>query len=124
MVGQPAMTLYRVVKTSPPTEADYETHQDRLGKVPSKHPEHVKRSWDALSSFDSLDGALRLARAVPKLGDYIAQFDIPEGIGVTWEQSGEEGHYDLRGDKAALRSCFVGIVAEVPRPAMKETNQP
>lgn len=124
MDAQPAKTLYRVVKSNPPNEEDFLTHQDRLGKVPSKHPEHVKRSWNALSAFDTPEGAVRLAEEVSKLGDYIARFDIPEGIGVTWEPSGEQGHFDLRGDKVALRSCFVEIVAVVQRPAAEVTTRP
>ena len=32
-----------------------------------------------------------------------------------WEQTMEPGHFDVRGDREAIRRCFVGIVATVPR---------
>ncbi len=62
------------------------------------------------SAFDSAEGARRQAIQYTHLGRLIARYDIPEGAGITWEQSGEEGHYDLRGPADELKRYLTAIV--------------
>lgn len=110
----PAMkSFYRVTKTNPPTDDDYLTRLERDGEPPDHLPDDQKKSWDAFSAFDTLEGAMAKARRFKRLGRYIAQYDIPEGSGIAWEQTIEPGHYDLRGDKEELKHYWKGCVAEV-----------
>ena len=51
-----------------------------------------------------------MARRFKRLGRYISRYDVPEGIELTWRQTIEPGHYDLRGDKEALRRCLIECV--------------
>jgi hypothetical protein len=72
-----------------------------------------KRSWNALSAFDTEEGARRQAKMFTHLGKFIVRCDIPEGSGISWEQSGEAGHYDLRGDVKELKSYLADVVIDV-----------
>ncbi len=110
---RPARTFYRVTKTNPPTDKDYVTRFERLGEPPADLPADVKRSWYAFSAFDSVEGAREQALQVRGIGRYIFRYDIPEGCGVTWEQTLGPGHYDLRGDKEVLKRCVTGFVSDV-----------
>jgi hypothetical protein len=47
------------------------------------------------------------------LGNHIVRYDIPDGSGITWEQSGEPGHFDVRGDKEELKGDLADFVAHV-----------
>jgi hypothetical protein len=106
-------SFYRVAKSYPPTEDDYRTRKDRQGDPPAHVPEAVRRSWDALSAFDSEEGARRQARRFPRLGRFIVRYDIPPGAGVSFEQTLGPGHYDLRGDKFELHRYLADFVVEV-----------
>jgi len=103
-------SFYRVAKRNPPADREYLTPFDKLGPPADDDPEEKRRSWDALSAFDSEDGARRQAIQYTHLGRRIARYDIPEGAGITWEQSGEAGHYDLRGDKDELKRYLTDVV--------------
>lgn len=96
-------SLYRVAKEYPPGDAEYLTLQEQGRKQRAGLSEEQKRSWDALSAWDSVEGARRIGCMFPKAGQFIVRYDIPEGSGVTWEQTVEPGHYDLRGDKEELK---------------------
>lgn len=104
-------SFYRVTKTDPPTDDDYLTPLERFGPPPDDTDPAKKESWDAFSAFDTAEGAIRTARRFKRLGRHIFRYDIPEGAGITWKQTIEPGHFDLRGDKEALKGCLVGCVA-------------
>jgi hypothetical protein len=106
-------SFYRVSKRFPPDERSYLTPYDKLGPAPADAPEEKKRSWDALSAFDTEEGARRQAEMFTHLGNLIVRYDIPEASGIHWEQSGEPGHYDLRGDKEELKSYLSDECVEV-----------
>jgi hypothetical protein len=110
---RPVRSFYRVAKSYPPTDEDYVTRQERDGDPPGHLSEEVRRSWDGLSAYDTVEGARRQARRFPRLGRFIVRYDIPEGSAVTWEQSLGPGHYDLRGDKDELKRCLTPFVADV-----------
>lgn len=103
-------SFYRVAKRNPPADREYLTPFDKLGPPAADDPEEKRRSWDALSAFDSEEGARRQAIQYTHLGRRIARYDIPPGTGITWEQTGDEGHYDLRGDKDELKTYLVDVV--------------
>lgn len=105
-MSQPVVrSFYRAVKKYPPADRDYLTPRDRRGDPPEQFTEEQKRSWDALSAFDTEEG-VRWQHALlpaPGIGKYVVRYDIPEGSGVFWEETLEPGHYDLRGDFVAIR---------------------
>lgn len=111
MEDRPVKSFYRVTKTDPPTDDDYLTPLERFGPPPDDADPERRESWDAFSAFDTPEGAIRTARRFRRLGRHIFRYDIPEGIGITWEQTIEPGHFDLRGDKEVLKRCLVGCVA-------------
>jgi hypothetical protein len=113
---RPVKTLYRATKRYPPTEKDYITRQERQGDPPPGAPEEVSESRGALSFYDTIEGPELQIRQVPAIGRYIVRYDIPEGIGITWKETQPPGHFDIRGDKEALKEClvdWVGYVDEV-----------
>jgi len=79
------------------------TPQDKLGNPPPDATEEKKRSWDALSAFDTAEGAQRQAEQYTYLGKYVVRYDIPSSSGIRWEPSGEAGHIDLRGDTEEMK---------------------
>jgi hypothetical protein len=107
-------SFYRVAKEYPPADAEYLTPQAQGRKLRPDLPEEIKRSWDALSVWDSEDGARRVGRRFPKAGKLIVRYDIPEGSGLRWEQTIEPGHFDLRGDPEELKRYLASdFLAEV-----------
>jgi hypothetical protein len=106
-------SLYRGVKTNPPTDRDYVTIKERKGEPPAGLPEEERRSWDALSFYDTEDGVREKARQIPGVGRFIARYDFPPDAGVTWEQTLEPGHYDVRGDKEAIKRCLTSQIVPV-----------
>jgi hypothetical protein len=110
---RPRPTFYRATKRYPPTDKDYVTRQERLGDPPQDVDEEVRRSWDALSFFDSVEALEQQIRKIPAIGKHMRGYDVPEGIGITWEASGGPDHYDLRGDKEVLKKCLVECVGYV-----------
>jgi hypothetical protein len=103
-------SFYRVSKRYPPDERSYLTPRDKLGDPPADASEEKMRSWDALSAFDTEEGARRQARMFTLLGNLIVRYDIPDESGITWEQSGEPGHFDLRGDAEELKRYLADVV--------------
>lgn len=102
--GRSVRSFYRVAKNNPPEDAEYQTPQDQGRKQPAGLSEEARRSWDALSCWDSEEGARRIGLQFPKSGHLIVRYDVPEGAGILWEQTIEPGHFDLRGDKEELKS--------------------
>jgi hypothetical protein len=103
-------SFYRVSKRYPPDDRSYLTPRDKLGEPPEDASDEKKRSWDALSAFDTEEGARRQAKMFTHLGNRIVRYDIPEDSGIWWEQSGEQGHYDLRGNIEELKNYLADSV--------------
>ncbi len=58
-----------------------------------------------MSAFDTEDAAVAQAKgARGRLGRLIVRYDVPEGAGVTWQQTGRNPrHFDLFGDHEELK---------------------
>lgn len=99
-----AIRLYRVAKMFPPGDREYLSPQ-QLGRKPRPDlSEEVRRSWDAISCWDSEEGARKIGLQFPNAGSLIVRYDIPvESQNLQWEQTIEPGHYDLRGDMDELK---------------------
>lgn len=106
-------SFYRVARRFPPADEECLTLQERQGPPPATASDEVKRSWNALSAFDSEAGARRVAKRRPRLGPLIVRYDIPGDAGIDWEKTLGPGHFSLRGPKEELKRCLSDFVASV-----------
>ena len=99
--------FYRVAKSVPPPDDAYLTPRERGRKPRAGASAADQRSLDGFSAFDDLGEAIEQGRRIPQLGRFVVRYDIPEGGGITWEQSGKNPHhFDLLGDKDVLKRCL------------------
>jgi len=102
--GQPPI-VWRTVRTSPPTEADF-LSQQALGRPQRGAP---VEQWAGVSTFDNPAIAASMARRWGH-GDYLARLTLdPAGL-VRWARTRGEGHYTLSGTPAELLACVVEVV--------------
>ena len=114
MVASESMrTLYRITRTSPPTEEDFWSHAQRGIRPYSDDPE-VLRCWTGVSFHDSFRSAVRKARRVPNLGQFIAEIRLPVGGVFRIEKTmNDPSHFTIWGDAADLLATVVRV-ARVP----------
>ena len=103
-------TFYRVVRSNPPTEADFLSDRERGRPEPADV--RLLRLMDGLSVFDSEDRARGKAVRYPSLGSFIAALDIPAGDDrFRFERTTtSRGHYTLWGDPATLQRLVTLVV--------------
>ena len=77
MIDRPHRAFYRIVKTAPPTVADFTSNASK-GRVRPEDPDEA-RLYDGLSVYATESQARRKSRASPMLGRYIAQIVFPAG---------------------------------------------
>lgn len=110
-------SFYLVSRHFPPTNRAYRTPQDKGKRMPAGLSEEQQRSWAALSLWSTEEGARRAAlqarQAGKNLGDIIVRFDVPAGMGITWQETIEPGHFDLKGDLKALKNYLADFRGEV-----------
>lgn len=99
------MRLYRAAAQYPPHDREYRTRAARGKEPPPDATDDDRRSWDALSAWSTVDGARAVAAGMQS-ARCIVCYDIPDNCGVTYEQSIEPGHYDIRGDFEELK-CYL-----------------
>lgn len=46
---------------------------------------------------------------------HVVCYDIPDGCGVTYEPSGEPGHYDIRGNMEEMKRYLTDVKVDVER---------
>ncbi len=108
MNDQPKVhTFYRVTKRVPPDDDFYLTPQETYGDPFPGLSIEDQQAWDAWSFYNSEDGARRCAKQNTHLGGKIVRFEIPEGVGITWDPPDDEGHQNVRGDKEVLKRYLV-----------------
>jgi hypothetical protein len=79
---------FRIAKQNPPTLDDFKSHK-ALGLMRRRHlTERQSDLWAGISVYLSIDAALLLLSQSPRLGNYVADIEIQEGLGVRIEQSG------------------------------------
>jgi hypothetical protein len=109
--------FYRIVKSNPPTEEDFQSHA-ALGRVPPRairdDPEKL-RSWECVSVFDTEAGARRVARTSRemRLGRFIAELLLPgdQPASITYDKTlGSHGHYDMTAEPVVLLALVVRVV--------------
>jgi len=90
-------TSYRIVKNNPAKPDDFVSYQAR-GRRPPNDPEKA-RLWDGLSAYETPEQARRTAMMVPMLGTCIAEVEIPDNQGITYERTTtSDGHYTIWGE--------------------------
>jgi hypothetical protein len=104
-------TVYRIVRTDPPTLADFASNAARGLPLRDASPE-TRRLWDGLSVYATAAQARNKARQLPALGRYVARLDLPERAPVRVERTvpRSRGHHTLWGDPAVLLGCVVAVL--------------
>jgi len=97
-----ARTFYRIVRTNPPTLADFFSDEAR-GK-PKPTAADKASLHQGLSVYATLAQARRKARGVTVLGRFVAQLEIPDETLVRAERtfSRSPGHHTLWAEPAEL----------------------
>jgi hypothetical protein len=91
-------TFFRIVRTNPPTEADFLSYQ-ALGRPLLRDTPSQRRSWEGVSVTSTLRAALSLLARAPSLGSFVAVLELDENGPVRFGQTGRAPeHYDLWGD--------------------------
>lgn len=104
------MILYRVVRTDPPTVAEFRSHEARGHRLPPGAPEETRRLWSGISVYETAERARQTALDYPRLGTYIAVLDIPEEGPIGAERTTNSlGHYTLWGDAVTMLACVVAV---------------
>jgi len=102
-------TFYRVVKTDPPKETDFLSHQAR-GVVLRRDTPYYRRLAEGVLVSSTLEAARSLARRFPAMGRFVAILDIAEGGVVTFEQTTEVStHYTLWGEPRDILERVVSV---------------
>jgi hypothetical protein len=107
----PRRTVYRIVRTDPPTLADFTSNATKGLPVRDDAPE-ARRLWDGLSVYATEAQARNKARQFPYLGRYVARLDIPQGTPIRIERTipHSRGHHTLWGEPALLLRAVVAVV--------------
>ena len=102
--------FYRIVRTDPPTDADF-TSNAAKGKQPRRPDPEVLRLWGGISVYDTLRQARITAQTFPYLGRHSAILHVPDDGSVQFEQTLEpaKGHYTLWGTPSVLRAMAIGM---------------
>jgi hypothetical protein len=113
--------LYRAAERYPPADREYRTSADRGRVLPSDASEEQRRSWDALSAWETEEAAMAVACGSMS-ARFVVSFDIPEvcfgaqdACRITCEPSGEPGHFDIRGDMEELKRYLSDVRVDVER---------
>ena len=103
------VTLFRIVRTVPPTLWDFQSYRER--GIPLRHDTvRGRRLWDGLSLYRTREQAARIATISPRVGSYIAELSIPTDGSFRLElDNGDYGHCTVWGDADVLMSLVVSI---------------
>lgn len=114
MVGQigrlPPRTVYRIVRTDPPTLADFTSSVAR--GLPARGDDaETRRLRDGIPVYATEAQARNKARDFPALGGYVARLDLPAGVAVQVERTvpRSRGHHTAWGDAALLLRCVSAV---------------
>lgn len=108
MDRQAPAKLHRIVKSNPPTEEDFWSHE-RLG-IPLFDPSH-KELYSGVSTYERLEMAREKARTYPDKGTFIAVLDVRTEEGVRCKRTGSRRnkHYTLWAEPKTLLGCVVAV---------------
>lgn len=105
-----ARTLYRIVKTNPPTIEDFFSHERRGQPLPRGAPPSLRASWTAVSTHDTIEASRAVQRRFPRTGAFIARVEIEDEAPVRVEQTGTDlHHFDVWAEPAGLLARVVVV---------------
>lgn len=85
--------VFRAIKNDPPQAEDFQSYWDQRGRPARKTSPTQIRTYQSVSTFDSLEKAREKALAIG-LGSHIAELEVPDSVKRTVKAS---GHIDLEG---------------------------
>lgn len=101
-------SFYRVAKRFPPGDEEYLTARERGVRPRRASTEGERRALDALSAFDTEEGARQIGRRWPTHGSLIVRYDILDvGSGISWAPTFGPGHMSLWGDREEIKRYLV-----------------
>ncbi len=99
-------SFYRLARSWPPDDRDYQTRAEWKGPPPPELPDHLQRPWFGWSAFDSESAARAQGRRTPGTGQHIVRYNLPVGGTITWEKTFGPGHWTLYGASDDLRAVL------------------
>lgn len=106
--------FYRIVKTNPPTVRDFLSGV-ATGRIPAGAAPALVRLLEGISAFATFAQACRKSRGVGyRIGEYVAELQIPDAASIRVEKSGGPGHHTLGGDAAELLTHVVRVLPARP----------
>ena len=107
--GEAARLLYRIVRSDPPTRADFLSNEAK--DLPPRGPElRLSERHAGVTMFDTEVEARTVARRYPNIGRYLAAIRIPVGSGIVVRQTLRPGHYTVWGTPDDLLTLVVGTM--------------
>lgn len=120
MASENVKRLYRAAERFPPRDKEYRSLAAKGIAAPEGATAEQLRSQTGLSSWDTVEAAMRVAERM-RSAHWVVAYDIPGGRGVSYEQTNEPGHYDIHGDMEELKGYLVeDFKAEVQRVETRE----
>ena len=112
---------YRSVTSERPTDDEFRSHQELGPRLPPDASEDLRRRWTGVSVFLTAAQARanRERDRRGRIGDWIAELDIPEGTPIVHEGPDHKGHCDLYNAPAHVLRGYVRSIVHytaVPRP--------
>lgn len=106
---QGTCVYYRIVRSRPPTLADFTSRAEQGYPLPNPTPDR-QRLWQGISAYATLAQARRNARRFPQLGNYIAAIDLSKGKHLMHERTTQQpGHFTIWGEPAQILACLVSV---------------
>ena len=105
-----ARTLYRIVRTNPPTVADFLSHERRGQPIPRNVTPELRESWTGVSMHDTREASRAVQRRFPRIGSFIAALMVEDEAPVRVKQTGTDPHhYDVWAEPGELLARVVAV---------------
>jgi len=102
-------TLYRIVKTDPPTRVDFLSYE-ALGLLARNPTPELLELWSGVSTYDGREYLRVRARRRPDLGRYIVTLLIEDGGPIRVKQTGSNRrHHDIWGTPETIMARVVAV---------------
>jgi hypothetical protein len=103
-------SFYRIVRSNPPTLADFLSNEAKGRRLQRPTPEAIRR-WSGLSAYDTVGQARITALLYPRLGTFIAELHVRVNGTITSERWPDvaDGRFTLWGEPEE----FLSLVAHV-----------
>jgi hypothetical protein len=105
VLAQGGETFYRLVRRDPPTLDSFRSQREQARRPPRANALYLLTV--GVSTFDTLDGGLKVALRRPAL---VAEVALRPDRGISFAQTGQFGHHTIWGTAEALLDCVVRVV--------------